>query len=96
MEAVRRTALTLGNTPAVARRSYVHPAVLEAYLDGDIGEALVQAAEEQSSPPAGTSPGEEAGVVAILRQRLELDAARAGAAGRGNAARAGRGPDRAA
>ena len=96
VEAVRRTALTLGNTPAVARRSYVHPAVLEAYLDGDIGEALVQAAEEQSSPPAGTSPGEEAGVVAILRQRLELDAARAGAAGRGNAARAGRGPDRAA
>jgi DNA topoisomerase-1 len=96
VEAVRRTAATLGNTPAVARRSYVHPAVLEAYLDGDIGEALVQAAEEQSTPPAGTSPGEEAGVVAILRQRLELDAARTGPAGRGNAARSGRGPDRAA
>ena len=32
--AVRATAELLGNTPAVARRSYVHPTVLEAYLDG--------------------------------------------------------------
>ena len=31
------TAGRLGNTPAVARGSYVHPAVLEAYLDGAIG-----------------------------------------------------------
>lgn len=76
VEAVRRTAETLGNTPAVARRSYVHPAVLEAYLDGAIGDALVAAAEDQATPPAGTSPAEEAGVVAVLRQRLELDAGR--------------------
>ncbi len=36
VEAIRKTAGALGNTPAVARRSYVHPAVLEAYLDGAI------------------------------------------------------------
>ena len=34
VEAIRQTADRLGNTPAVARGSYVHPAVLEAYLDG--------------------------------------------------------------
>jgi DNA topoisomerase-1 len=77
VEAVRQTAEALGNTPAVARKSYVHPAVLEAYLDGGVGEALVEVAEEQQAPPAGTSPEEEAGVVDLLEQRLELDAPRA-------------------
>src|SRR4029453_8146770 len=32
--AMRTTADRLGNTPVVARRSYVHPAVIDAYLDG--------------------------------------------------------------
>ena len=56
VEAIRQTSERLGNTPAVARRSYVHPAILQAYLDGDIGDALVEAAEEQAAPPAGTTP----------------------------------------
>lgn len=77
VEAMRQTAEHLGNTPAVARRSYVHPGILQAYLDGGIREALVEAAEEQVAPPAGTSLDEEAAVVDLLRQRLELDAGRA-------------------
>jgi DNA topoisomerase-1 len=76
VEAIRQTSEALGNTPAVARRSYVHPAVLQAYLDGGIGEALVEVAEEQSAPPAESTDEEEAGVVDLLRQRLELDATR--------------------
>jgi DNA topoisomerase-1 len=77
IEAVRLTADRLGNTPAVTRRSYVHPAVLEAYLDGSIGGALLEAAEDGSKPPKMTDALEEAEVVALLQQRLELDAARA-------------------
>jgi len=76
VEAVRRTAESLGNRPAVARRSYVHPDVLQAYLDGSIGEALVAAAEEQEAPPQGTTPDEEAAVAELLRERLDIDAAR--------------------
>jgi len=76
VEAIRATAESLGNTPSVARRSYVHPAVLQAYLDGGIATALVEAAEEQAAPPEGATAAEEAGVVDLLRQRLELDAAR--------------------
>jgi DNA topoisomerase-1 len=76
VEAIRQTAGALGNTPAVARRSYVHPAVLEAYLDGAIAGALVEAAEEQLVPPTETTPEEEAEVVDLLRQRLDADAAR--------------------
>ncbi|MFL5756481.1 MAG: DNA topoisomerase IB [Chloroflexota bacterium] len=76
VEAMRDTAERLGNTPAVARKSYVHPAVLEAYLDGEIGEALVEVAEEQKNPPLGTTPDEEEAVVDLLQQRLDLDAGR--------------------
>ena len=75
VEAIRLTADKLGNTPAVARGSYVHPAVLEAYLDGSLGSALVEAAEEQASPPGSASPAEEAAVVRLLRQRLRDEAA---------------------
>jgi len=73
VEAVRLTAGRLGNTPAVARQSYVHPAILEAYLDGAIAGALLEAAEEQVDPPTAPDPAEEAQVVALLRQRMRLE-----------------------
>ena len=89
VEAIRQTADQLGNTPAVARGSYVHPAVLEAYLEGSIPGALVQAAEEQDTPPTAATPREESAVRALLRQRLEDDAARSRGRPRG-ARRSGR------
>jgi len=73
VEAVRLTAGRLGNTPAVARQSYVHPAILEAYLDGAIGGALLEAAEEQRDPPPTPDPAEEAEVVRLLRARLRTE-----------------------
>jgi len=76
VEAIRQTAGHLGNTPAVARRSYVHPAVLDAYLAGSIPGALMEAAEEQASPPSEATPAEEAAVRDILRQQIENDARR--------------------
>ena len=71
VEAIRVTAGHLGNTPKVARSSYVHPAILEAYLDGSIGRALVEAAEEQRRPPAAVESDEEAEVVELLRRRMD-------------------------
>ena len=69
VQAMRLTAEKLGNTPAVARGSYVHPAVLDAYLDGTLGGALVDVAEEQDVPPTEADRGEENAVVKLLRQR---------------------------
>lgn len=34
--AIKATAQSLGNTPAVCRKSYIHPAVIEACLDGSL------------------------------------------------------------
>ena len=69
VEAMRTTAEQLGNTPAVARGSYVHPAVLDAYLEGSLRGALVEAAEDQREPPPGADPAEERAVIALLRQQ---------------------------
>ena len=67
--AMRETAHRLGNSAAVCRRSYVHPAVVDAYLDGRIGTALVAAAEDRDEAPAVATPAEEKAVVALLRTR---------------------------
>lgn len=69
VQAIRVTANRLGNTPAVARGSYVHPAILEAYLDGGMRSALVDAAEDQTEPPTQARAEEEAAVIRLLRQR---------------------------
>jgi len=76
-EAVQAAADNLGNTPAVARQAYVHPAVVDAYLDGGIRSALVRAAEDEDAAPGATTPDEERAVAALLRARLREDADRA-------------------
>ena len=78
VEAVRLTAGRLGNTPAVARRSYVHPAILDAYLEGSIRSALLEAAEEQADPPQIAAPDEEAEVVSLLRRHLRATRSQGG------------------
>jgi DNA topoisomerase-1 len=40
VEAIRRVSQRLGNRPATCRKYYVHPAILEAYADGTIFDAL--------------------------------------------------------
>jgi DNA topoisomerase-1 len=37
---VKRVAAQLGNTPAVCRKSYIHPRVLASYLDGSLRPTL--------------------------------------------------------
>lgn len=43
VEAVRQVAQRLGNRPATCRKYYVHPAVLDAYSDGSLFDALKKA-----------------------------------------------------
>jgi DNA topoisomerase-1 len=72
--AIQSTAADLGNSPAIARQAYVHPAVVDAYLDGRIRTALVTAAEDTDDAPGATDPDEEGAVVALLRAQLRADA----------------------
>jgi DNA topoisomerase I len=62
-DAVERVARELGNTPAVCRKSYIHPAVLGAYQD-PVLRGLWDAKGDPSAP-AGVSP-EEARLLRFL------------------------------
>lgn len=68
-DAVEAAADRLGNTPTVARASYVHPAVLETYLEGDAlvrGRGVSLRHVATASPP---TPAEEEAVLRLLRAK---------------------------
>ena len=46
-DAVRRVAADLGNTAAVARSAYIHPAVIDAFTDGTLPREAILAAASQ-------------------------------------------------
>ena len=67
VQAIEAAADRLGNTVAVCRKCYVHPAVLEAYFDGDvIGPARRRAAR------AGRLSADEAAVARLIARRTRL------------------------
>ena len=68
--AIRRVAERLGNTPAVCRRCYVHPGVIDAYLDGDMAATLEAAASKRLSARPHALRAEEAAVLGLLKARL--------------------------
>lgn len=57
--AVQAVAEQLGNTPAVCRKAYIHPAVLDSYLDGSLLERLEKAAHTLA-PDLTLRPEEQA------------------------------------
>lgn len=64
LQIVKQVAEQLGNTPAVCRKSYIHPMVLENYLDGAL---------KLKCPGA---PGTQASVSMVEREVIRLLAAR--------------------
>ena len=48
LQVVKQVAKQLGNTPAVCRKCYIHPAVLESYLAGSLQLKWTNASEEQA------------------------------------------------
>jgi DNA topoisomerase I len=70
VEAIKSVAAQLGNTPAICRKCYVHPAVIEAYLEGSLLQMLQRLGEpDPTETLQGLSP-EEGRVLAFLRQAL--------------------------
>ena len=68
--AIAAVAKILGNTPTVCRKCYVHPVVLESYLDGDMIEGLRQKTEEALSEKLEDLRAEEAAVMSFLQAKL--------------------------
>lgn len=70
VRAIESVAEKLGNTPSVCRKCYVHPAVLDAYMDGTMLEGLRALAEEKLVEDLHDLQPEEAAVLAMLQRRL--------------------------
>jgi len=87
VQAVERVAERLGNTPAVSRKSYIHPAVIDAYLDGTMLQVLRARTEDELVRELPNLTPEEAAVMTLLQRRLlreqEQDRSRAAARTRG-------------
>ncbi|HEX3605803.1 MAG TPA: DNA topoisomerase IB [Candidatus Dormibacteraeota bacterium] len=76
LHAIDTVAARLGNTRAVSRRSYVHPAIVDSYLDGTLAQLLGARAETELSRDLHRLSPEEAAVLAVLQQRLSREGRR--------------------
>jgi len=66
--AIEQVARQLGNTRAVCRKCYVHPAVIDAYMDGTMRKTVAQRA--RAAKAVGKLTAAETAVLALLQKRL--------------------------
>jgi DNA topoisomerase-1 len=72
-QSIAAVAQRLGNTPAVCRKCYIHPEIINAYLDGTLSNSLKRRPSGRPPPSLKKLRAEEAAVLALLRQRLTLE-----------------------
>jgi DNA topoisomerase I len=70
VRAVEAVSRMLGNTPAICRKCYIHPAVFDGYLDGSLLQALKHRADAELSEPGAGLKAEEVAVMAFLSRQL--------------------------
>ena len=71
VRAIESVAAKLGNTPTICRKCYVHPAIMESYLEGSMLGALQRRAAKGLAEDVHNLNPEEAAVLALLQQRLQ-------------------------
>ena len=74
-DAITAVSKILGNTPAVCRKCYVHPAVLESYLDGNLINGLKAKTEKGIEENLDNMRSDEIAILRFLRRRLDKKAA---------------------
>ena len=68
--AIESVASKLGNTPTICRKCYVHPEVLNSYMDGNFVLQVKSREERELRADVQRLKPEEAAVLALLRSRL--------------------------
>jgi len=71
VQAVEVVAKRLGNTKAVCRNCYIHPAVIDAYTDGSLFQLLTRRAKKARDSGDALAT-EEAAVLALLNRKLAI------------------------
>jgi len=74
VQAIASVSERLGNTPAVCRKCYVHPAVIETYMSGAMAEAFEREVKEQIERGPHELRNEELDLLRLLDGREKLAA----------------------
>jgi DNA topoisomerase I len=69
VQAIESVAKRLGNTKAVCRKCYIHPAVIQSYTDGSLLRALRRRLKNETNDSHGLE-AEEAAVLKLLKARI--------------------------
>jgi DNA topoisomerase-1 len=77
-KAIEHVAQRLGNTQAICRKCYVHPAIIEAYMDRSLVKILKRRTEKELRGTLHRLSSEEAAVLALLQQRMQQELGSAG------------------
>jgi DNA topoisomerase I len=76
LTAVEAVAEMLGNTRAVCRKCYIHPAIIDSYLDRSLAQTLSARAGARLAQSPNSLNRTETAVLALLQRRLRRDAQR--------------------
>lgn len=71
VRAVEKVARRLGNTPAICRKCYIHPAVIELYMGGKLIEELKSHSPLRPPPETYALRPEETAVLTLLERQME-------------------------
>ena len=66
VRAIEAVAGVLGNTPGVCRKSYIHPAIVECYLDRSMDEKLARSLPASIRKAASKLRSDEVAALRIL------------------------------
>ena len=78
VDVIKAVAARLGNTPSVCRKCYVHPVVLDCYMNGAMlksVKSVVNAAEQDPAGSATVLRREETALLKLMQRQLALAAA---------------------
>jgi DNA topoisomerase-1 len=64
VEVIKRVSADLGNRPAICRKFYVHPTVIDSFVSGSLSQVLEDAVDN--------SPGEEDGSGGLRRLESQV------------------------
>ncbi|HEY5311363.1 MAG TPA: hypothetical protein VIK18_02545, partial [Pirellulales bacterium] len=73
LRAIERVAAALGNTKTVCRKCYIHPQIINAYLDRSLSRTLKKRSERRLREPLAKLSPAEAAVLVLLQQQLERE-----------------------
>ena len=73
VRAIESVAARLGNTPTICRKCYIHPVIVESYLEGSMLDALQRRAEKGLMEEVRERNPEEAAMLALLQRRCSGD-----------------------